>query len=161
MYFRCVNTAILKEDVQDFIRGFNGDTTALAFKGSPFPGISTAELIEQIEGCRKTEKKLPLWHATPGIYYPKKINLEQCSSEITAQYKASLVSGNSLADITGGLGVDVNYFASTFESVHHFEQDAHLSTIAAHNFKALGNVPSLKVIVQTPSILSFVQYFIF
>ncbi|MDC8004165.1 class I SAM-dependent methyltransferase [Aureisphaera galaxeae] len=133
-----MNPAILQEDVQDFIKSFGGDTTALAFKGSPFPNVPITELIEQIVGYRKAEKKLPNWHHSPGIYYPHKLNLEQCSSETTAKYKASLVKGNSLVDITGGFGVDVYHFASHFEKVYHFEQDERLSAIAKHNFNALG-----------------------
>ncbi|MBX2827630.1 MAG: class I SAM-dependent methyltransferase, partial [Flavobacteriaceae bacterium] len=129
--------AILQEEVQEFIRDFDGDIATLAFKGSPFPNIPITELLEQIDGYRKTEKKLALWHRTPGIYFPKKINLEQCSSQVTAEYKASLVSGTSLADITGGFGVDVHYFASGIDKVFHFEQDEHLSLIAKHNFKVL------------------------
>ncbi|GAB5399455.1 MAG: hypothetical protein Aureis2KO_10400 [Aureisphaera sp.] len=132
-----MNTFILEDKAQVFIRNYKGDTTSLAFKGSPFTHITTAELITQIEGFRKSEKKLPCWHKTEGIYFPNKINLEQCSSEITAKYKASLLSGASLADITGGFGVDGFYFSKQFNTFFHFEHDQNLSDIAAHNFKVL------------------------
>lgn len=105
--------------------------------GSPFENISIQELASQIESRKKIEKKLPTWYSTNNIIYPPKLNLEQTSSETTAEYKASLVGGKKLADITGGFGVDSYYFSSKFESIHHFEINKDLSEIVRHNFKIL------------------------
>ncbi|MEM7187386.1 MAG: class I SAM-dependent methyltransferase [Bacteroidota bacterium] len=132
-----MNTKLLAPTVQEFIRTYSEPTAVLAFKGSPFEDITVQELITQIEGFRKTKNKLPLWHQTPGIYYPARLNIEQTSSETTAAYKTTLVQGNSLADITGGYGVDAYYFSKRFESVHHFEKVEALSDIARHNFSIL------------------------
>lgn len=74
----------------------------------------------------------------PNIYYPNKLNIEQTSSEITAGYKAQLINGNSLLDMTGGLGVDSYYFSKKVGQVTHCEMDKNLSEIAAHNFNVLG-----------------------
>ncbi|PVW13222.1 SAM-dependent methyltransferase [Marixanthomonas spongiae] len=128
---------MLHPEVQVFIKNYTEDITKLAFSGSPFKNISVQELIQQIESRRKAEKKLPTWYKTKGVYYPNKINLEQTSSEITAQYKASLIEGKTLADITGGFGVDSYFFSKQMEQVTHFEFDRTLSEIAAHNFKQL------------------------
>jgi hypothetical protein len=110
----------------------------LAFSGSPFPEVTVQQLIQQIESLRKAEKKLPTWTSQKGIVFPPKLNIEQTSSEATASYKASLVSGRKLADCTGGFGVDSYYFAQRIASVHHYEKDAALSAIAEYNFKVLG-----------------------
>lgn len=131
------NTFILKKEVQDYIREFKGDISRLAFAGSPFPNVSTQELIQQIESRGKIEKKLPSWFNTTGIIYPPKLNMEQTSSEIAARYKSKIISGNTLADITGGFGIDTSFFAEEFKSVHHFEINPELSKIATHNFKIL------------------------
>ena len=133
-----MNRALLHSEAQNFIRNYSEDTAALAFKGSPFEGITVQELIEQIESFRKTKKKLPSWHHTEGIYFPSKLNIEQTSSELTAEYKASLVSGATLADITAGLGVDSFYFAKNFDTVAYFELNTKLTAIAKHNFERLG-----------------------
>jgi len=114
----------------------------LAFAGSPFEDITVQELIQQIESRRKAEKKLPTWHNTEGIYYPKKLNIEQTSSEVTAEYKASLLEGKTVADCTGGFGVDSYYFSKQAEHITHFEINSTLSSIANHNFKQLG-VPNV------------------
>ncbi len=154
MYFSSVNTAILKKEIQDFIKRYQGETATLAFKGSPFPDVPVAELIQQIEGFKKVQKKLPSWHHCDGIFYPKKLNLEQTSSEITAQYKSSLVKGNSLVDITGGFGVDAFHFASQFKTVYHIEQDVELSAIAKHNFEQLG---ATNIITESCNSLEFLE----
>ena len=125
-----MNKHILSKEVQEFITSFSEDISKLAYTGSPFADVSTQELIQQIESRRKTEKKLPSWYCTKNIFFPPKLNLEQTSSEITAKYKASIVQGTSLADITGGFGVDSFFFSEIFKEVHHFEHNKSLSDIS-------------------------------
>jgi hypothetical protein len=133
-----MNTALLRSEVQKFINEYNRDVTDLAFKGSPWDDISVQELIQQIESYAKCKEKLPTWHKAQNIIYPPKLHIEQTSSEITATYKASIVKGESLADITGGFGVDTYFFSEKFTSAHHFEQNQALSEITQHNFQQLG-----------------------
>lgn len=110
----------------------------MAFQGSPFKDITTQELLVQLSGKRKAEKKLPTWFSHRGIVYPPNLNLEQTSSEITAEYKASLVSGNTLIDLTGGFGIDSYFFSKRMKKVHHLELNKELQEIAVHNFGILG-----------------------
>lgn len=127
------------KDVQDFINGnLNTDVSKLILKGSPFVHVSVKDLATQIEGKNKSQKKLPSWFKTNGIIYPPKLNLEQSSSEITARYKASLVNGGLLIDLTGGFGSDAYYFAETADWVTHCEVNKELSAIVKHNFEVLG-----------------------
>ncbi|WP_410005208.1 THUMP-like domain-containing protein [Aequorivita nionensis] len=130
-----LNEALLNKEVQKFIQNFEGEVSKLAFAGSPFENVSVQELMQQIESRKKAEKKLQHWIETPNILFPPKLNLEQTSSEITAEYKASLVKGETLADITGGFGIDSFFFSEKIATVHHFEINPALSEIAAHNFK--------------------------
>ncbi|NND62404.1 MAG: class I SAM-dependent methyltransferase [Flavobacteriaceae bacterium] len=134
-----MNPDILKDEIQDYIFDFSGDSSKLAFRGSPFSEVTVQELLIQIEGRKKVEKKLPTWYETRGILYSKKLNLEQSSSEETAKYKASLVKGERLADLTGGFGVDSFYFAKSFKKVEYYEQDATLAKTVCHNFSILQN----------------------
>ncbi|WP_313777732.1 MULTISPECIES: THUMP-like domain-containing protein [Flavobacteriaceae] len=103
-----------------------------------FEGISQKELAEQLEAKKKSKDKLPTWFSAPKIYYPNKLNIEQTSSELTAQYKANLINGKSLVDVTGGLGVDTYFFSKKIDIVFHCEINTELSKIAAHNFDILG-----------------------
>lgn len=133
-----MNTAILNTNVQQFItEHLKTDITKLILKGSPFSDVSIQELANQIVAKQKAEHKLASWFRTQQIYYPSKINIEQTSSEHTANYKSNLVNGASIIDITGGFGIDCFYFSKQFEAVTHCEINAELSTIVAHNFKQL------------------------
>jgi 16S rRNA G966 N2-methylase RsmD len=133
-----LNPAILHPEVQQFINdNLNAETSKLLFKGSPFDTISIQELVTQIISKKKCEKKLPNWFKTENIYYPPKVHIEQTSSEITAAYKSSLVSGDSIIDITGGFGIDCYYFSKKFRKVTHCELDGNLSTIVKNNYQQL------------------------
>jgi hypothetical protein len=133
-----LNKRILNTDVQSFIiEHLNEEPTKLILKGSPFPLVNIKEIVEQIISKKKCEKKLPVWFHTKSIYYPNKLNIEQTSSELTAKYKAELVSGNSLIDITGGFGVDCFYFYKKIKNVTHCEIETNLSQIVQYNYKIL------------------------
>ncbi len=127
---------------------------SVLFKNSNFDAISSKELAQQIEGRKKCQKKLPTWFNTPKIYYPKKVNIEQTSSEITAQYKRDIVSGKSLVDLTGGFGVDSYFFSQKIDTVFHCELDSELTKIATHNFDLLG-AKNIRVLSQDG--ISFLQ----
>ena len=130
--------ALLEKEVQSFIQeNQKKDLPALILKGSPFDHIKIQEIATQIKGMRVAEKKFPLFFNIPRILYPPKLNLEQTSSQITAEYKSELVNGYSGADLTGGLGIDTYFLAKKFDSFQYYEMDKELSEIAAHNFKEL------------------------
>ena len=66
------------------------------------------------------------------------LSVEQCSSEITAKLKAGLVSGETLIDLTGGMGIDVAYMSKNFKKTFYFEQNADLLKVTKYNFEQLG-----------------------
>lgn len=105
---------------------------------SPFKDVEAKELANQIAAKNKSQRKLPAWYQAESIYYPALLSIEQCSSETTAKYKAGLVRGDRLIDLTGGFGVDSLYFARKTATVTHCEINAELSKIAAHNAQVLG-----------------------
>ncbi|SKB32884.1 hypothetical protein SAMN05660776_0435 [Salegentibacter holothuriorum] len=134
-----MNKALLDPEVQEFLRkNLKMSPAELALRGSSFPGISSSELAQQLTGLQKAAKKLPRWFEQPKLYYPPKVNLEQTSSEKTAKYKTSLLQGDKLIDLTGGLGIDDFYFAQNFKEVIHCELNTELSEISSHNLKQLG-----------------------
>ncbi len=134
-----MNKHILNNDSQEFINNnLNSNLPQLLLKGTSFEVIETKELIAQIEAKKRCEKKLPTWFNTKNIYYPNKLNIEQTSSETTAQYKASLIRGKRIIDLTGGFGVDCLYFSKHFKTVTHCEINPSLSEIVKHNFTQFG-----------------------
>ncbi|MFW0738161.1 THUMP-like domain-containing protein [Flavobacterium sp. T12S277] len=133
-----MNTAILNQNIQEFITQNSGaPITKLALQKNPFPEIDWIVLLNQIEAKAKAKDKLPTWFETANIIYPSKISVEQTSSEKTAAYKASLISGESLIDLTGGFGVDDYYFSKKFKKIAHCEINEDLSAIVKHNFEQL------------------------
>lgn len=129
----------LSVETWDFIRGHCRENVhELALQADKYPLVSMREAIVQIAGWQMAEKKIPLWANTPDIRYPQHLSMEQCSSEMTACYKATLVSGDTLTDLTGGLGVDCSFFARNFITVDYVEQQGQLCKLAVHNFSCLG-----------------------
>ncbi|MFV0565375.1 MAG: THUMP-like domain-containing protein [Flavobacteriaceae bacterium] len=133
-----MNPNILNTEVQAYINAhLKTDVSPLLLKGSPFDTVDIKTIVEQIEAKVRSKKKLPTWFNAENIYYPNKLNIEQTSSEITALYKSELISGETIIDLTGGLGVDCFYFSKKFKSVTHCEINQDLSNIVKHNYEQL------------------------
>ena len=134
-----MNKYILNTGVQVFINNnLNADILSVILSEPTFEHISQKELIQQIESKKKALSKLPTWFNTSEIYYPNKLHIEQTSSEITARYKSNLVKGKTLADLTGGFGVDAYFFSQKMSRVYHCEWDDELCQIVSHNSSKLG-----------------------
>lgn len=77
----------------DFIRQHQEeDVRQLAFLGSKYPDVDMPFALDQIRGRQMARTKLPRWANIDGIIYPPHISMEQCSSEVTAMYKAELAA---------------------------------------------------------------------
>ncbi len=109
----------------------------IALDARKFPELDIKKLAHQIQARQKLTEKLPHWVANRQIYFPASISLEQSSSESTASFKASLVSGR-LIDITGGMGVDAWAFAQTCSEVTYVEMEEELAAITKYNHAVLG-----------------------
>lgn len=131
-------TALLQPEVQEFInRNYQSDLKKLALSRNPFPELHWPELLNQLQAKSKAKDKLPTWFKSENIVYPSKISIEQTSSEPTAAYKSTLITGDSLIDLTGGFGIDDYYFSQHFKRVTHCEINPELSAIVAHNYQQL------------------------
>lgn len=135
----------LSPETLAFIDSHRGDDVrTLALQAKKYPAVDMAEAVVQIAGYQIAEKKVPLWAQTAGIRYPQHLSMEQCSSEVTASYKASLVSGDTLTDLTAGWGVDCSFLARNFRCADYVERQETLCRIAAHNFPLLG-LPHVRI----------------
>lgn len=131
--------AKLSPETLQFIRAHRtDDVRTLALQARKYPQVDMAAAVVQIAGWQIAEKKVPLWAHTEGIRYPAHLSMEQCSSEITARYKASWLKGDTMADLTGGLGVDCSFLARNFQKVDYVERQEVLCELARHNFPLLG-----------------------
>ncbi|MBQ9260676.1 MAG: SAM-dependent methyltransferase [Prevotella sp.] len=124
----------------DFIREHaDEDVRLLALQAKKNPEMDLTYALEQIAGRQKAKMKLPSWAKIDGMVYPPHISMEQCSSELTAKYKAEIVPcGNCLVDLTGGFGVDFSFIAKKFKHAIYVERQNHLCAITSGNFRLLG-----------------------
>ncbi|HEU4788603.1 MAG TPA: class I SAM-dependent methyltransferase [Flavobacterium sp.] len=133
-----MNLDILDSKIQEYIDlNIGVSISKLALQKNPFPNVEWISIINQIAAKSKAKDKLPTWFSTKNIIYPSKISVEQTSSEKTALYKSSIVSGDNLIDLTGGFGIDDYYFSKKMKNVAHCEINVELSNIVQHNCKQL------------------------
>lgn len=131
-------STLLKAEVQAFVKVHEkDDPSQLVLAGHKYPDIPIKEVAAQIQARQKAKQKFPEWYEAQEIIFPPSLSIEQASSEITARYKASLVSGNHLLDLTGGMGIDTYYLSKSFQKTDYVEQQAALFELARHNFKVL------------------------
>jgi hypothetical protein len=131
------------------------DVRRVALKGEKDAEVDLTMALQQIAGRQTARRKLPSWAAVEGIVYPPHLNMEQCSSEQTARYKAGLVEDDrlwttgddmSFVDLTGGFGVDFYWMAKAIASrpspairhLTYIERNEALCAISTHNFRLLG-----------------------
>ena len=128
---------ILNDITRQFIReNLNADVPTLALKKAPV-GTDVSLALRQIAARQLLQKKVPQWADNEELLFPAHLSLEQCSSEAAAKFKASLLQGRSLADLTGGLGVDTYYLSQHFQQIDYVEQQVELCDLARHNFTIL------------------------
>ena len=101
--------------------------------------VDLSYALEQIAGRQKAHTKLPSWASIDGIVYPPHLSMEQCSSELTARYKASIAGKGALfVDLTAGFGVDMAFIAQGFQKAVHVERQPQLCAISSENYNVLG-----------------------
>lgn len=135
----------------------NDNVRQLALTAARYKEVDMKFALEQISGWQQAQRKLPSWAAADGLVFPPHINMEQCSSEATARYKAALAQRiarqdtaagtgaaatpggiTTMADLTGGFGVDFTFMAKGFDKATYIECNPVLCDIARNNFARLG-----------------------
>ena len=147
----------IDDRTKDFIsKHLKDDVNRLALAKFP-DDIDREFVVRQIHARQVLNKKLPSWAENDELIFPKKLSLEQSSSELTALYKKSLLSDvdemariaicenqcqsvvmtKTLIDLTGGMGVDTAFLFDNFDHAFYVEMQEELCEIARHNFKVL------------------------
>jgi hypothetical protein len=141
----------MNDKTRDFIeRNLDADIRQLALKGCRDKEVDFDTALRQIAGRQTARRKLPTWAAIDGIIYPPHLNMEQCSSEQTARYKASICRrllqspSTNLVDLTGGFGVDFAFMSEAFNEATYIERNSELFAISSKNMNLL--VPKAKCI---------------
>ena len=143
------------------------DTSRLILNRRKYPEIDMDLAVSCIDSRRKLKGKVQEWYDNSRLIFPIKLSAEQCSSSATGRYKAELAerivkgfldslrslemteeqsaSGNrewTIADLTGGLGVDSWFFSQKASKVVYCEMQEALCKAAEHNYRVLdaGNI---------------------
>lgn len=131
-------TEIYTEELFQFVQDhLNGDPAQLLLAHQGKTNFDLKAAIHQIQARQKIHKKLPTWVANPNVIFPSGISLEQSSSEETAKFKASLVSGKEMVDLTGGAGIDSYFLSEKFQKATYCERNPELAAITGYNFNLL------------------------
>ena len=142
-------------DIQNFIAAHaKDDVRNLALKKSPHPDWPYSLIMDQIKSRQKAAIKMPSWLAVSNIIFPPSDIIEQASSEATARYKSSLVSGKSFTDLTGGSGLDSAVILDKFETARIIDLNPDNAAIIAHNIALLSDK---NVTVENTSAEAFIQ----
>ena len=124
---------------RDFIEShLKDDVRQLALQKFP-DDVDKTLVLNQIEARQILSKKVPSWASNPDLLFPKHLSIEQCSSELTAKYKSSIIEGgDTFVDLTGGLGIDSYFLSEKFKTAYYVENQKELCDLAEHNFAVLG-----------------------
>ena len=123
---------LLREDVRQAIKeNLERDPLRIALDGKlPY----AREVATQVKYLQRARRKLPRLYAACGII-PQRA-FEQSSSEECASAKR--IGGESLLDLTCGLGMDAAALAGRFKRVVALERDQVLASVTRENMRRMG-----------------------
>ena len=132
-----MKTEILNKEVQNYINAnLETDLHSLLLKKSPFSDVSMQEMVQQIKGKKVAQRKFPFL-LKENIVFPPNLNLEQASSQSTAEFKADNLNGKKFLDLTCGFGIDAYFLSRNFEEITLVEKNPELLDVVKHNWKIL------------------------
>jgi len=142
----------MNEQTKLFINShLNDDVRKLALSKIP-DGVNLRFALQQIDGRQRAKHKLPSLVSNPDIIFPVHLSVEQCSSETTAEYKATVLKRvikesndkasspfytELMADLTSGFGIDFIAISKLFRKAVYVERNTDLCAIAEQNFHTL------------------------
>lgn len=125
-----------KEAITFISKHIGQDTSLLSLKKGLSDKPNFTVWLQLIKIYTKAQKKLPTFFAH--FLALDQRSYEQATSEQVARYKSNFIYGDTLLDITGGLGVDSMFLAAGFNSIVAVEQNKELHSMASYNVAKLG-----------------------
>ncbi len=107
-------------------------------------GAAAALVLQQLDLRRKAKQKFPEMVELGWLFSPQ--SFEQASSSATAKYKAGLIRGKVLVDLTAGAGIDAFYMSQHFEKVMLLENHPERAALLRHNFS---HFPAVQIVETT------------
>lgn len=127
------------EEIEQFILQFKGKPLLEASLAlSKKEGWPKEFILNQINGQQKSKQKFPFLIDQKNFTFPSPRAVSQASSENTARYKSNLISGKTLLDLSGGMGIDSYFFAQKVIHLNYVEQDKLLFNLTKKNLEQMG-----------------------
>lgn len=103
-------------------------------------GADREDEIRQVECRHKYSGKFPkTLAACARFYFPTTLSAEQATSDRLAEFHASLIdTGETVADLTAGLGIDTLHIAGKASHITAVERNPTVADALAHNSRELG-----------------------
>lgn len=103
-------------------------------------------LLEQAFYRQHIEKKLPFILSEKKFILPQKLNLEQSSSEKSARFKATIIQGKTLLDLTLGMGIDFYFISRNFDTAQGIELNSDLALLTEFNLKVAMQCQNISIL---------------
>jgi 16S rRNA G966 N2-methylase RsmD len=131
-----IATLEMEEAKQFIASNLHLDLTILSLKYAGKTNFNIAVCLQLMAIYKKAEHKLPLYSAnflaiTQRAYV-------QSTSEKVANFKRKFISGDTLVDLTAGLGIDAQALSVNFRSIIAVERNEELHDLAMYNLEKLG-----------------------
>lgn len=130
---------LARAEIRDYLRQVEAeDVKALALRQSPFEDVPMSWIAQQVKGRQVAKRKYPFLLQHPTYQYPPSISLEQATSEIVGEWKRTLLTGDSIIDLTGGMGIDTYFLSQGCSRTTYVEPDQDLYPLTMGNLETLG-----------------------
>lgn len=139
-----------QEEVKAFIRAqASTDVNQLMLNPPSAFKAHIKAIANQILSRQKVKGKHDDWATNYDLIMPPPLSVEQASSASTSHYKQSLISGQHLIDLTGGMGIDCIALSKNFDATTYVEANPDLCALFDHNRLQLDS--SIRVVNQEAS----------
>lgn len=136
-------TDLTDEQIKWIKAHYNDDVSKLRLRNHKTGDSDIDFAILQIECRHRAQRKLSATLRNPRFIFPTSLSAEQCTSDALAEFHTSLiVPGETVLDMTCGLGIDSFHIAGVAKSVTSVEINpdiARAATINARN-QYIGNI---------------------
>lgn len=116
-------------------RGKDPSCIALSIKAAA--DVRPSVVAQQVDAYNRLVGKVPTWAKHDGLQFPFPVAIQQCSSEPLARFRQKLIEGESLADLTGGLGVDCYFMGREMRRVVYVDANPDAVDAARQNYSVL------------------------
>lgn len=114
------------EEIKFIQEHLGDDLDRLLLSAHRYPGVDVPRCVDQIAARRQIRDKVPEWYACPELVMSGRVPAEQCSSELTARMKKVFLHGDTICDLTGGMGVDLWYMSQGMKRAIYVERNTDL-----------------------------------